>query len=241
MHQAFVHFQGFNVALVEHRVGADLDVVRTRRGIGKNAVGLEDPNGIFGLAKHLVEALLQQVDSLFGGQRLGLIFKVAALVDVVEKVGKHQTKIGQGWISGMKGVRGGAVELLADQAKIFGTARFQHADNHAVLAAHAPHDLAHRIELTELASYVALDILKLQLLRRSIKGQRPTRVISTVDDGQLFALVLEKLTANRVVPFHRVQYSNWCLRLDQTVGQCAHNQLIIVQPGMTVHALPITR
>ena len=56
----------------------------------------------------------------------------------------------------MEGVGGGAVELLRNQAEIGGTARFEHADHHAVFATHAPHDLPHRAELAELAGDVTV-------------------------------------------------------------------------------------
>jgi hypothetical protein len=61
----------------------------------------------------------------------------------------------------MEGVGGGAVQLLGDQAEVLGAARFEHAHHHAVLAAHAPHDLPDRVELAELAGDVALDVLEL--------------------------------------------------------------------------------
>ena len=140
----------------------------------------------------------------------------------------------------MEGIGGRAIEFLADQTEVLGAARFEHANDHAVLAAHAPHDLAHRVELAKLASDVALDILEFQLLGRRIKGQRPVGVVDAVNGGQFLAFVLEKLAADRVVPLHRIQHANRRLRVDQTVGQRAHDQLITVQPGMTVHAFLTT-
>ncbi len=71
VHQAFMDFQGAHVAIVEHRIGADLDVVGPRRCIRNDAVGLEHANGFFRLAEHLVQAGLQQGDGVLGGEGLG--------------------------------------------------------------------------------------------------------------------------------------------------------------------------
>lgn len=96
--QPFVDFQGAYVALVEHRVGADLDVVSARRRVGHNTVGLEHADGFLGLAEHFVQPGLQQVHSLLGGEDLRFVLQVAAAIDVVEVVGHHQAEIGQGRI-----------------------------------------------------------------------------------------------------------------------------------------------
>ena len=63
----------------------------------------------------------------------------------------------------MERIRGGSVKLLRDQSEIGGAACLKHADNHAVFLAHAPHDLPDRVELTQLAGDIALDVLELEL------------------------------------------------------------------------------
>ncbi|MNJ60885.1 hypothetical protein D3C77_566480 [compost metagenome] len=83
----------------------------------------------------------------------------------------------------MEGVRGRAVQLLGDQPEIAGAARLQHANDHAVLAAHAPHDLPDRAELAELTGDVPLDFLELALLGLGIEGQRPGVVVAAVHLG----------------------------------------------------------
>jgi len=67
MHQPFMDFQRAHVALVEHRIGADLNVIRAGRRVRDNAIGLEHPDGFLGLAEHFAQAGLQQVHSVLGG------------------------------------------------------------------------------------------------------------------------------------------------------------------------------
>ncbi|MNY06848.1 hypothetical protein D3C86_1396230 [compost metagenome] len=118
----------------------------------------------------------------------------------------------------MEGIGSGAVEFLGDQAEILGTARFEHADDHAVFAAHAPHDLPDRVELTKLAGDIALDVLELELFRAGVEAQRPAQVVSQIDRRQRLALGLEKTVANALVPLHRIQDANRRLRLDDPLG-----------------------
>ncbi|MCY1358650.1 hypothetical protein D9M69_451920 [compost metagenome] len=164
VHQPLVDFQGTHVALVEHRVGADLDVVGPRRGVGDDAIGLEHTDGV--IAEYRPQPALQQVHGVLGGEVLDLVLEVAAIGDVVQVVRKHQAEVGQGRVAGVEGIGGGAVELLGNQAEVRGAARLEHADHHAVFLAHAPHDLAHRVELAQVAGDVALDVLEFQLLFR---------------------------------------------------------------------------
>lgn len=112
VHQSFVDFQRPDVALVEHRVGADLDVVGARRRVSDDAVGLEHADGFLGLAEHPVEAVLQQADGFLGAEHLGFVLEVATAVDVVQVIGEHQAQVGQGRIASVEGVGGGAVQFL---------------------------------------------------------------------------------------------------------------------------------
>src|SRR5690606_39408728 len=97
----------------------------------------------------------------------GRVLQGATLGDVVEVVGEHQAEVGQGRVAGMEGIGGGAVKLLGDQAEVGGAAGLEHADHHAVLLAHAPHDLPDRVELAELAGDVALEDRKSTRLNSS--------------------------------------------------------------------------
>src|SRR5690606_40480584 len=92
--------------------------------------------------------------------------------------------------------------------EILGAARFEHADDHAVFLAHAPHNLPDRVELAELAGDVTLDVLKFQPFGSRIEGQRPAQVIVAVHRRGLLALGLEKTVANAVIPLHRIEYTN---------------------------------
>ncbi|MCY1293487.1 hypothetical protein D9M70_427480 [compost metagenome] len=226
MHQPFVDFQGAHVALVEHGVGADLDVVGAGGGVGDYAVGLDYADGV--VAEHRAQPTLQHVHRVFGGQGLGLVLEVATEGDVVQVIEEHQAQVGQGRVAGVEGVGGGAVELLGDQPEVRGAARFQHAYHHAVFLAHAPHDLPHRVELAQVAGDVALDVLEFQLLLRGVEGQRPALVIRAVHLGHGLALVLEEALADAVVPFHRIQHADRRLRLDDAVGQRADGLLVVV-------------
>ncbi|MNZ74885.1 hypothetical protein D3C78_933470 [compost metagenome] len=162
MHQAFVDFQCAYVTAVEHGISADLDVIGTRRGIGDDTVRLEHPNGVLGLVEHFVQASLEELYGLFGGEVFRFVLEIAATIDVVQIVRKHQAQVGQGRITGMERIGCRAVQLLGDQAKVFSAARFKHAHHHAVFLAHAPHDLPDRVELPQLAGDVTLDVLELE-------------------------------------------------------------------------------
>ena len=232
VHQPFVDFQGAHIALVEHRIGADLDVVGAGRRIGDDAVGLEHPDGFLGFAKYLVQAMLQQVDRILGRQRLRLILEVAAAVDVVQVFGQHHAQVGQGRVAGVERVGRGAVQLLGDQAEILGAARFEHAHHHAVFLAHAAHDLADRVELAELAGDVALDVLELQLHFAGIERQRPVEVVVAVHRRHFLALGLEEALANVVVPLDRIEDADRRLRQHDAIGQNAYRLLVIVHPKL---------
>ncbi len=169
MHQPFVHLQGAHIAGVEHGIGTHLDVVGTGCGVGDDTVGLEHANGPFGLAEHVVQPVLEDLHRLLGGEILWLILEVTTAIDVVQVVRQHQAKVGQGRVTGVEGIRGGAVQFLGDQAEVLGTARFKHAHHHAVFAAHALHDLPDRVELAQLANDVALDALELGLDRAGVE------------------------------------------------------------------------
>ena len=166
--------QRADIAVVEHRVSADLDVVGTGRRVGDDTVRLEYTDGLFSLTEHLVQAMLEYFHGLLGGKVLRLVLQVTQAIDVVQVVGEHQAQIGQGRVTGMKSIGCGAVELLGDQPEILGAARFKHAHHHAVLLAHASHDLPDRVELAKLARNVTLDVLKLKLHRTGVKGQWST-------------------------------------------------------------------
>ena len=172
VHQAFVDLQCAHVSAVEHRVGTHLDVIGTGRSVGHDTVGLEHADGLLGLAEDLVQAPLKDRYGFLGGKVLRLVLQVAPAVDVVQIIGQHQAQVGQGRVAGMEGVGGRAIQLLGNQAEILGATGFEHAHHHAVLLAHAPHDLPDRVELTELASDVALDALELGLHRVGIERQR---------------------------------------------------------------------
>lgn len=226
--QPLVHLQSAHVALVEQRVAADLDVVGAGRGVGDDAVGLEHANRALVLAEHPVQALLKLLHGSAGIEGLGLVLEVAAIGDLVQVVGQHQAEIGQGRVAGVEGIRSGAVELLGNQPEIRGTARLEHADDHAVFLAHAPHDLPDRAELAELAGDIPLDALKLLLFRHRIEGQGATLVIAPVHRRQLATIGGEEALAHFVVPFHRVQHADRHLRLDQPVGKAADDLLVLV-------------
>ncbi len=103
---------------------------------------------------------------ILGGEGLGFVLERAAPVDIVQVVGHHQAQVGQGRVTGMERIGSGAVQLLGDQPEIFGAAGFEHAHDHAVLLAHAPHDLPDRVELPQLAGDIPLDTLEFGLHRR---------------------------------------------------------------------------
>ncbi len=196
---------GAHIAGVEHGIGTHLDVVGTGCGIGDDTVGLEHANGPFSLAEHVVQPVLEDLHRLLGGEILWLILEVTTAIDVVQVVRQHQAKVGQGRVTGVESIRGGAVQLLGDQAEVLGTARFKHAHHHAVFAAHALHDLPDRVELAQLANDVALDALELGLDRAGVERQRTRLVVGTINRRRLLALGLEKALADVVVPLHRVQ------------------------------------
>ncbi len=235
MHQPFVDLQRAHVTLVEQRVAADLDVVGTGGRIGEDAVGLEDADHALAFAEHHIQTLLQQLDGLRRGEILRLVAQVTAIGNVVQVVGEHQAEVGQGWVAGMESVGRRAVELLGDHSEVRRTTRLEHADDHAVFLAHAPHDLPDRVELAELTGDVALDVLEFLLLRTGVEGQRTAFVVGAVDLGQLAALGGEERLAGRVVPLHRVQHAHRRLRLDDAVGQPAYDGLILVQIVTAVH------
>ena len=228
-----MHFQRLDVALVETRIAADLDVIGASGRVGKDAVGLEHANGV--VAEHPGQALLQDVHRITGTEGLGLVFQVTTRSDVVEVVREHQAEVGQGRITGMKGVGGSAIQLLADQTEVLGATRLEHADDHAVFLAHAPHDLPDRVELAELTGDVALDVLEFQFLRGGIEGQRPTQVVVAIDGRRLLALGLEKAVTDAVVPLHRIEYPDGRLCFDDAVTEGADTELIVVQFLLAVH------
>ncbi|MCY1426017.1 hypothetical protein D9M71_418250 [compost metagenome] len=151
--------------------------------------------------------------------------------DVVQVVGEHQAEVGEGRVTGVEGVGGRAVEFLGDQPEVLGAARFEHADDHAVFLAHAPHDLPDRVELAELAGDVALDVLEFLLLGGAVEGQRAAVVIGAVDLRRVLAAALEEVLADRVVPLDRVQHADRRLRLDDAVGQAANDLVVLVDRG----------
>ncbi|MNQ59682.1 hypothetical protein D3C85_739410 [compost metagenome] len=218
MHQAFVHCQSADVALVEQGIGADLDVVGARRRIGEDAVGLEHPHHRL-VAEHAVELALQHGHRIAGIDGLGFVLEVAAVGDVVQVGGEHHAQIGQGRVAGMEGIGRRAIQLLGDQPEIGGAARLEHADHHAVFLAHAPHDLPDRAELAELAGDVALDLLELLLLVVGIEGQRAALVVGPIHCRQLVPASLEEALADAVIPLDRIQHADRRLSLDQAVGQ----------------------
>jgi hypothetical protein len=130
----------------------------------------------------------------------------------------------------MEGVGGGAVQFLGDQAEVLGAAGFEHAHHHAVLAAHAAHDLPDRVELAELAGDVALDVLELRLHRAGVERQRAIQVVVAVHGGHGLALGLEEALADVVVPFHRIEHADRRLRQHNAIGQGAYRLLVIVHP-----------
>ncbi|MNE37517.1 hypothetical protein D3C80_1313720 [compost metagenome] len=176
--------------------------------------------------------MLEHLDRFLGGQRLGLILEVATAIDVVQVIGEHQAQVGQGRVAGMERVGRGAVQLLGDQAEVLGAARFEHADHHAVFLAHAPHDLADRVELAELAGDVALDVLEFQLHFAGVERQRPVEVIVAIDRRHFLALGLEESLANAVVPLDRIKDANGRLRQHNAIGQYAYRLLVIVHPKL---------
>jgi hypothetical protein len=208
VHQPFVDFKRTHVAVVEHRIGADLDVIGTRRRVRDDAVGLKHPDGFFGLAKHLVQPRLQQVHGIFGGEGFRFVLERATVVDVVQVIGHHQPQVGQRRVARMKRIGRGAIQLLRDQPEVFGAARFEHAHHHAVFLAHAAHDLPDRVELAQLAGDVALDVLEFELHGARIEGQRPPQVIIPIHRRHLFTLGLEKALTDAVVPLHRIQHAD---------------------------------
>ena len=109
---------------------------------------------------------MQQVDRILGSQGLGFVLERAAPVDIVQVVGHHQAQIGKSRVTGMERIGSGAVQLLGDQPEIFGATGFEHAHDHTVFLAHAPHDLPDRVELPQLAGDIALDALEFGLNRR---------------------------------------------------------------------------
>jgi len=235
VHQPLVDFQSAHVALVEQRIAADLDVVGAGRGVGEDAIGLEHADYALALAEHRIKALLQQGDRLLGVQRLGFVLQVAAIGDVVQVIGEHQPEVGERRVSGVEGIGCGAVEFLRDHAEVRRATRLEHADDHAVFATHAPHDLPDRIELAKLARDVALDILEFLLLRTGVVGQRSRLVISAVHRRQLAPAGREKCLTNTVVPLHRIEHAHRSLRIDEPIGQRTHDRLIFIESVAVIH------
>ncbi|VVM60097.1 hypothetical protein PS681_01223 [Pseudomonas fluorescens] len=232
MHQTFVDLQRAHVAIVEHRVGTDLDVIGARCGVSNNAVRLEHANGFLGLAKDLVQTGLQQVHSVFGGEGFRLVFQIASAIDVVQVVGHHQAEVGQRRVTGVKGIGRSPVQLLRDQAEILGAARFEHAHHHAVFLAHAPHDLPDRVELAELAGDVALDVLEFQFDLARVETQRSIEVVVAIHRRHFLAFGLEEALADILIPLDRVEHTDRCLRQHNAVGQYAYRLLVIVHPKL---------
>ena len=81
----------------------------------------------------------------------------------------------------MKRIGSCAIQLLGNKPEILGATGFEHAHHHAVFLAHAPHDLPDRVELTQLAGDIPLDVLELGLHRRRIKSQWPAQVIVAIN------------------------------------------------------------
>ena len=235
MDQTLVDFQRSYVTFVEHRITADLDVISTGSGIGKNAIRFEYANHAFTFAKHQIQPALQQVHRLRCGKHFGFVLEVAAVSNVVQIVGQHQSEVGERRITSMKGVRSSAVKLLGNQAEIGGAACFEHADHHPVFLAHAPHDLPDRVELAQLTGDVAFDVLELFLLGAGIKAKRTAFVVSAVDLRQLTGASGKKTLANAVVPFHCIKHAQRGLRFDDTFGQTAHRKLVFIQVVTGIH------
>jgi len=172
------------------------------------------------------------VYGILGGEDLRFVFQVAAAVDVVQVVRHHQAEVGQGRVAGVERIGRSAVQLLRDQAKIFGAARFEHAHHHPVFLAHAPHDLPDRVELAKLAGDVAFDVLELEFDLARIETQRPIEVVVAIHRRHFLALGLEKALADVLVPLHRIEHADRRLRQHNAIGQRAYRLLVIVHPKL---------
>ena len=92
--------------------------------------------------------------------------------------------------------------------------------------------LSDRIELAKPASNVAFDVLEFELDGAGVEAQRATLVIGTIDGWHLLATGFEKGVSNGIVPLHRVEDTNRCLRQHNSIGQNAYRLLVIVHPKL---------
>src|SRR5690606_14597170 len=120
-----------------------------------------------------------------------------------------------------------------------GATGFEHADDHAVLAAHTPHDLAHRVEGAELTGDIAFYVLKQLKALGRVEGHRAALVIIRADIREHLAAIAVELIADAVIPLDRIQHPNRRLGLDDPVGQAANDQLVLLALFYRHAVLPV--
>ena len=221
MHPALVHLQHIHIQGIESGIAAYFQVVGAGGGIGRHLVVEQHPDT--GVREGGQQALVEHFHCL--GRRY--VFRRllhGAVLEQVDQGGLHLgAQVRKGGVTGVEDVRGGTVQLLGVEPEICRAAGLQHAHHRLVLAAHAPHDGRQRVQLSQFADDIPLNLVQLGAQRPGIIIQQVLApVVIGVDDRQLPATAGKKGAAHLAAPLDGVEDPDRPLGLHNLVGQLPH-------------------
>ena len=178
---AFMHFQYADVAQREAGILAQFDVIAAGGGVGDNAVRKPDAHRR-GILKEVAQTLRQNTHRLGGIEhRLGRR-RMSVAHQIVQRAGERDSQVAKTRIAGVKAFRGTAIKTLRESSERGGAAVDKEIDDLSILRAHACHDSARGVVLSQTLPDAALDAL--EILGACVRDRRARDAIGNNRGGQ---------------------------------------------------------